>query len=113
MLKPILAYFRLQGINAMAYMDDFLGIAPSLQLAEQHCQQMVDVLERLGWVISGKSQLEPMQRIPFLGLILDSNSMTVELPEDKCRKIRLLASSLLCEYIDYYSPHNYFINGCL
>src|SRR5258705_9964922 len=100
MLKPILAHLRLQGINSMAYMDDFLGIASSLKLARQHCQQMVDVLEQLGWVISSKSRLEPVQRIPFLGLLLDSNSMTVELLEDKCCKIRQLASSLLCKYTE-------------
>ena len=47
-------------------------------------QQTIFLMENLGFVINQKkSQLEPVQKIEFLGLIIDSVSLTLALPTEK------------------------------
>jgi hypothetical protein len=54
------------------------------------------LLESLGFLVNyKKSQLNPSQQIEFLGLLVDSNDLTLLLPGEKLRKIRKQCQKLL------------------
>ena len=52
-------------------------------------QEIVQLLQLLGFVINfEKSQLNPTQKIQYLGFEIDSVRMTISLPEEKVTRIR-------------------------
>ncbi len=67
---------RLQGIRIMNYIDDWLILAQSHQLAVRHRDVVLAHMEKLGLRLNAKkSVLSPLQRTTFLGVIWDSTSM--------------------------------------
>lgn len=87
--RPILEHLRSQGIRISAYLDDWLLIANSKQLALQQAQTVITLLQRLGWLVNfKKSVLDPTQRLEHLGFVLNTQSMTAALPLKKLRDIR-------------------------
>ena len=58
--RPIVAYWRQQGIHIVVYLDDGLGEAPSYQIALDHSTKVKSDLVRSGFVPnSGKIYLGP------------------------------------------------------
>ena len=83
-MKTVLTYFRSFSIRIAAWLDDFLVAASSAKLASAQAVFITEKLEQLGFVPNlAKSQLVPVQRIHHVGLIWDSVSFTVSVPEDK------------------------------
>ncbi|CAM4576079.1 unnamed protein product [Leuciscus chuanchicus] len=71
-----LAPRRLQGIRIMNYIDDWLILAQSHQLAVQHRDVVLAHMKELGLRLNAKkSVLSPLQRTTFLGVVWDSVSM--------------------------------------
>ncbi len=71
---------RLQGIRIMNYIDDWLILAQSHQLAVRHRDVVLAHMEKLGLRLNAKkSVLSPLQRTTFLGVIWDSTSMQARL----------------------------------
>ena len=96
LLKPVLSFLRQRGIRLIAYLDDFLIMAESKQLALQHAATTLNILEGLGFVINyQKSLLIPSQQIEFLGYIVNSVSMSLSLPKDKLKKVQNHCQKLL------------------
>jgi len=55
-----------------AYLDDWLIVNSSEAEARRHTDQVVSLLERLGWVLNReKSALVPSQRVVYLGADID------------------------------------------
>lgn len=72
-LKPL----RQQGVRILAYLDDLLVLAPSAKLAITHMAQLVIHLTRLGFAVKCKKSAPwPSQWIVYLGLQLDTTTMT-------------------------------------
>ena len=95
LLKPVFATLREQGISCLAYLDDSLIVADSIE----ECQWAVDILCQmlieLGFTINKqKSSLTPKKEITFLGYILDSVSMTVRPTNEKIERGKKLLSDL-------------------
>lgn len=87
-LKPVLASLRGQGIKCMAYLDDLLVLAESLEICSSHVAETCAVLTSLGFVINQtKSQLIPSQSLKYLGFFINSATMQVTLPVDKIIKV--------------------------
>ena len=88
--RPILLeHFRFQGFKISAYLDDWVLEASSKQLAMQQVQQVVDLLQHLGWIVNlKKSVLVPTQQLKHLGFVLNTQHMTASLPLKKLRNIR-------------------------
>ena len=96
LLKPVLSVLRQRGIRLIAYLDDFLIMAESKQLALQHAATTLNILEGLGFVINyQKSLLIPSQQIEFLGYMVNSVSMSLSLPKDKLKKVQNHCQKLL------------------
>lgn len=87
-LKPVVSCLRDQGIRVVIYLDDILIIASSKSECLRHLAIAIKLLTSLGFTINEeKSCMVPTQRIQFLGFMLDSTTMQVVVPPDKCDKI--------------------------
>ncbi len=79
---------RLQGIRIMNYIDDWLILAQSHQLAVRHRDVVLAHMEKLGLRLNAKkSVLSPLQRTTFLGVIWDSTSMQARLSPARIESI--------------------------
>ena len=79
------------------YIDDFGGVESSHDDALQAFQELETLFNRLGLESSPGKDCPPSTRMVFLGLIYDTVTMTLEVPEDKLSRasalIRLWLSS--------------------
>ena len=95
-LKPVIAFLRSMGIRLLIFLDDILIMADSLERAAEHTEIAIRVLKSPGFMIKKKkSILKPTQTILFLGFIVNSIKMLLLLPEEKLRKLKSSALSLL------------------
>ena len=68
-MKPIFAYIRQQGISSFHYINDSLLQADNYAQCEQHAKNLVDLLEKVGFVINNeKSVLVPSTTIYYFRL---------------------------------------------
>ncbi len=96
LLKPILAFWRRQGIRVIVFLDDILIINSSADGLRKDVHFCVTFLQIMGFVINfKKSALEPAQRLEFLGMILDTLSLKLFVPPDKIADITALGELLL------------------
>ena len=96
LLKVPLAYLRERfGILCSAFFDDILVAALSRKTLKEHVQLLTTLLEDLGFVVNwDKSLLEFVQELVYLGMILNTVTMRVTLPQAKIRAIITLGNSL-------------------
>lgn len=93
--KPVLHLLRTEGIQVVAYLDDFLVVAPSPTQAARDARRTVALLKDLGFSISWeKTNLSPSQEFTYLGLCWNTKDLTVSLPSDKRRHLRATAAVL-------------------
>ena len=96
LMKPVVAMLRQRGVRLIIYLDDMLIMAESTSLALHHAASALNLLESLGFVVNyHKSQLIPSQQIEFLGFLVDSVTLSLQLPGEKLRKIRKRCQQLL------------------
>ena len=94
LMKPVLSHLRSLGIVVLCYLDDCLFIAPSIRNLQAQVSYALHFFDSLGLTVNvRKSVLEPTQKVTFLGVVLDSVSMTVTLPS--CRKERIKDQGLV------------------
>ena len=97
-MKPVVGLFRRLGIRLIIYLDDMLVMNKCVSGLQEDLRFVRLTLENLGLVINvEKSQLLPVQKIEFLGYIVDSVSMTLSLPRAKIDKIKKKCNALLRE----------------
>jgi len=88
LLKPVLMHLRHQGIRLIMYLDDMLVMTQSRTELEQQLGQITSLLEMLGFVVNReKSQLQPVQRIQYLGFLIDSQDRRILLSEERISQI--------------------------
>ena len=98
LMKPVVGALRQRGIRLIIYLDDLLIMAESYDQALHHAASTLNPLEGLGFIVNyQKSQLLPSQKIEFLAFLIDSNTMTLQLPGEKLRKIRKKCQELLAQ----------------
>ena len=62
------------------YLDDTLVLVNSYTQAKEDGQRVVQLLQRLGFILSlEKCQLEPTQEFTHLGLVFNTQNMTLSL----------------------------------
>ena len=89
LLRPLLARLRSQGLRMVVYLDDILHMASSEELIGQHLTLLLSWLEELGFIINkDKSVMEPGHQIEFLGLTVNSNTMSLSVLQDKIAKVQ-------------------------
>lgn len=84
LLKPVVAYWRQQGIRLIIYLDDILILNQSRESLEGQLVVVSNLLDSLGYIINkDKSHTIPTQEIEFLGLLIDSTSVSLKLTDAK------------------------------
>ena len=96
LLRPVMAFFRKQGILIVVYTDDFLILSHREEVCRNHTQVVIKTLESLGFTINReKCIVEPTHRIEFLGMTLNSENMTVHLPRRKAVELASRTGQIL------------------
>lgn len=87
-MKPVKEYLRsVHSILCTIYLDDILIISESDTHSNEDLDITLKLLTSLGFTVNyEKSNLEPSQSCQFLGFILNSRKMTIELPKEKRKK---------------------------
>jgi len=96
LLNVIVRMMARRGFLAIVnYLDDFLIIGNTCTHAE--CQHglttLINLLHSLGFNIRWKKVVSPSQRVTFLGVELDSSTMSIRLPADKLDRPHALVTS--------------------
>lgn len=87
-LKPVVNRLRGKGFASTIYLDDILCIGSSAVACAKNVEVTLRTLESLGFLVNyKKSDLVPSKICPFLGFVIDSYKMTLELPDQKRKKI--------------------------
>ncbi len=78
-----------KGIHGIvAYIDDFLIVTSTFEECKEAFLILVQLLRKLGFMISWKKVIDPCQRIIFLGVEIDSLCLCVRLPDAKLQAFR-------------------------
>ena len=87
-LAPLKKILKLQKIIISAFLNDFLILARSREEALKHTEIVINLLQDYGFRINwDKSSPEPVRVLEYLGVVLDLESLTFSLPEEKVLKI--------------------------
>ena len=78
--------------SVINYLDDFLIIGKTFEECQQGLITLIRLLHSLGFNISWKKVISPTQRVTFLGLELDSLSMSLRLPADTLERLQCLVT---------------------
>jgi len=85
--KEVMRALRKRGLRGIVWVDDFLFCFRSREEAERGKEVVVGVLESLGFLLSEKSELTPIQSIWFLGMIIDTKECVIQIPQEKVQRI--------------------------
>jgi len=129
LMKIPIAILRRLNMRLIIFLDDILLMATTEKELFQGRDTLIFLLQSLGFLINiKKSQLNPTQKIQFLGVNIDSIKMEVSLPQEKLEKIhsqcqdilerkslslRELASIVQWKDTDRILPANVNSNRCL
>ena len=79
--------------SVVNYLDDFLIIGNTQAECQQGLITLIRLLHSLGFNVSWKKVVSPSQRVTFLGIELDSTTMSLRLPSDKLDHLDTLVTS--------------------
>ncbi|KAL0169213.1 hypothetical protein M9458_033809, partial [Cirrhinus mrigala] len=95
--EAALSPLREMGICILDYLDDWLILAHSWDLVCAHRDMVLKHLAQLGLRVNWeKSKLSPTQRISFLGVELDSVSMSARLSPERAQSVLRCVATLRC-----------------
>ena len=84
LLRPLVRYWRGQGIRIVVYLDDGLGAATGKTEAANISKIVQSTLEQAGFVLNReKSVWQPTQRLQWLGFVIDMTLGQIEVPQAK------------------------------
>ena len=87
-LRPLAAMVRKMAIRIIIYLDDILIMAQTKELLTSHMEILAWELQELGFKLNHRKCVwKPAQVIEFLGFLINSETMTIHLPEDKVQKV--------------------------
>ena len=96
LLKPVVVALRRLGIRLVIYLDDLIILSDSKEGALRDLDITVGLLTSLGFLVNwDKSVLDPSRSIEFLGLLLDSVSLSLALPPEKVSSLLSLCRRAL------------------
>lgn len=94
--KPIYSYLHSQGHISTGYLDDSLLVGQNKEECQQNIHDSVNIFQNLGFAIHPtKSVLSPVQVITYLGFVIDSINMTVELVKSRKDKLEAFCKQIL------------------
>ena len=95
-MKPPLSTLRKSGVSVTDYIDDMLTMSTSVNSCYDNIDRIIQLLDSLGFVVHPeKSNFKPTQVIEFLGFVIDTFHMTIQLTQKKKRAIVELCNTVL------------------
>ena len=95
-MKPVLAALRLQRVILAIYIDDLINLHRNRNRCASNTHKIVALLEKLGFHLNTKkSSLEPSQTVEFLGFVIDSIKMIIQLTTKKKESLVELCKQVL------------------
>lgn len=86
--------------TVVSYLDDFLIVSKTYKGCQDTINVLLGLLRKLGFWINYNKLDGPRRRLVFLGIVLDTTNMTLELPESKMQAfyedIRTMYSKSKC-----------------
>lgn len=96
LLKPAFVYLHRLGFLSTCFIEDSLLLGDTKQQYVKNVQETLTVMRSLGFVIHpDKSVFEPTHTITYLGFVIDSETMTVRLTEERKQKQYDVVSEIL------------------
>jgi len=96
--KPIIVYITIQNIRFRIYIDDGIVMAKSIGKIVQDAKVVVDIFKRCGFILAEEKSdsFEDVGQVKrYLGLVLDTSSMSIAVPANKLAIFRATTVSLL------------------
>ena len=95
-MKPVLGFLRLLRVIVAIYIDDLINLHKSKETCALNTERIITLLEKLGFTINMmKSKLEPSKIAEFLGFVINTINMTVQLTQKKKIAITELCTEIL------------------
>ena len=89
LMRPVVRYWRGQGLRVVVYLDDGLCAVNGIGAADAASQLVRHTLDQAGFAVHpGKSVWKPTQRLAWLGFVTDMSLGQIEVPESKIAEIR-------------------------
>ena len=89
LLRPLVRYWRAQGLRVVVYLDDGLGAERGNKKAGVASIMVQDMLKKAGFVPHpGKCMWKPDQRLTWLGFVIDTALGQIEVPAPKLDALR-------------------------
>ena len=83
-MRPILSHLRAQGVRCLAYIDDLIFFTETPEKSNEVTQLALRCLTSLGFLVSWKKcELTPSQEVEFLGFVVNTREMILQVPETK------------------------------
>ena len=79
----IARHLKDKGIEVLIYLDDVVGIADSQEQAQKDFEALQQVLCSLGLPLAAHKMTPPTKVIQWLGIILNINTRTLHIPQEK------------------------------
>ena len=84
----IVGILTARGIYAKMYLDDIIIVSPNQQKANIDFQEARDLLMELGLPEATDKAQPPATAVTWLGIVLDTQSMTLSIPDEKLKKVK-------------------------
>ena len=87
-LKPVFGHLRNQGHISVIFVDDSYLQGDTKHECMSNINAIIDLLSSLGvFIHTGKSVLIPIEKIEFLGFLIDSKNMKILLTNKKAEHL--------------------------
>ncbi|KAA6393808.1 MAG: putative reverse transcriptase [Streblomastix strix] len=86
-LHPAIQIIRKEDVRVVVYFDNILILCQDPTLLHQQTNKVIQILENLGWIISPKSVLIPMQEIKYLEWLWNFKDLTIRMIEERRRNM--------------------------
>ena len=95
-LSPVVEFLCSKGIRCVIYLDDILLLDQNRAKLIEHTATTLSLLKGLGFLVNyPKSELDPTQKLIFLGFIINSITKELSLPQEKMEVIVKEAKAIL------------------
>jgi hypothetical protein len=86
----IVRLMKSRNVDCISYIDDFMVVGDSLTSCQFALNQLIEVIEQLGFTINWNKVAGPDSTLTFLGVQIDCVSQTLSLPPEKLLETRNL-----------------------
>ena len=85
-------FMKHEGVTAevIRYVDDFLMVSPSQELASRDLQTMINVARSAGFIIQNDKVTHPTRALQFLGIFIDLDRQVLCISDERVSEIKAL-----------------------